>query len=129
METMKITSQETFFLNLVRRANWTREQVEQLFQSKFETSYWNDLNQNEKRQAIVIMKHFVKKATELREKKLRQMINAIWIKAGYSRDELHTAMTNWGFGNSLRALNHKDLCNLIAIVKKALGENNENKKK
>jgi hypothetical protein len=57
------------------------------------------------------------------------MINAIWIKAGYSRDELHTAMTNWGFGSSLRVLGYKDLCNLITIVKKALGENNENTKK
>jgi hypothetical protein len=68
------------------------------------------------------MKFYVEKQTELKEKKLRQSINAIWIKAGHSRDELHCIMSDWGFGNSLRALKHKDLCSVLGNVKKAIGE-------
>ena len=129
MVTESKVSQETYFLGLVKKANWTREQVEQLFLTKFETTQWSELNQNDKRRAIAIMKHFVKKAIELQERKLRQTINAIWIKAGHTRDELHCIMFDWGFGNSLRALRHKELCSMLVNVRKAIGDRNESKKK
>jgi hypothetical protein len=116
MELQNKANQETYFLGLVKRANWTREQVEQLFLSKFCTSQWDDLTQNDKRRAIAIMKHFVNKATELKEKKLRQLINAIWIKAGYTRDELHELMFGGGYGVSLRSLKHKELVLILRMV-------------
>ena len=135
MEKQPKISQEMYFLGLVKKANWTYEQAEQLLLTKFETSRWNELTQIDKRRAIIIMKHFVKKAIELKEKKLRQAIYAIWIKSGHSRDELHDVMIDWGFGNSLKALRYRDLYNILVNVKKAMvapriiGEKNENKKK
>jgi len=118
--------QGRFFWRLVKEANWTREQVATLLLSKFRASHWNILKPKERKQAIGIMKNYVKKANEVKEKRLRQQINAIWIKAGYTRDELHDVMANWGFGISLRALQLKELIAVLGCVRRALRGNQNN---
>ena len=116
----RFDSHGSFFWRLVRQANWTKKQVMELFLKKFNATHWNVLNEKERRQAINIMKHYVKKQTEIKEKRLRQSINAIWIKSGHTRDELHSVMADWGYGVSLRALGYNDLCSVIKHVKKAV---------
>jgi len=117
----RFDQQGKYFWSLVKEANWTRQQVEALLISKFHATHWNTLNQTERRQVISIMKVYVKKQTEIKEKRLRQAINATWIKAGHNRDELHCMMSDWGFGESLRALGYKDLCSVYGNVRKAVG--------
>jgi hypothetical protein len=116
----RLDSQGSFFYNLAKQAKWTDQQVMDLFQKRFQVDHWNALCQKDRKQAISIIKHYVKKQAEARDKKLRQSINAIWIKAGYSREELYCLISLWGFGNSLRALKYKDLCSVLGNVKKAL---------
>jgi hypothetical protein len=119
-------NQGRFFWRLVKEANWTTEQVTTLLLSKFRVTHWNVLKPKERKQAIGIMKTYVKKATEVKEKRLRQQINAVWIKAGHTRDELHDAMLNWGFGISLRALPLKELIAVLGCIRKSLKQTNLN---
>ena len=121
-------SHGSFFWRLVRQANWTKKQVMELFLKKFNATHWNVLNEKERRQAINIMKHYVKKQTEIKEKRLRQSINAIWIKSGHTRDELHSVMADWGYGVSLRALEYNDLLSVLGNVKKAVGGTRDSNK-
>jgi len=116
-------NQGKFFWRLVKEANWTREQVATLLLSKFRASHWNVLKPKDRKQAIGIMRTYVKKENEVKEKRLRQQINAVWIKAGHTRDELHDAMLNWGFGISLRALQLKELIAVLGCIRKALRGN------
>jgi len=115
--------QGRFFWRLVKEANWTKEQVSTLLLSKYKATHWNVLKPKERKQVISVMKVYVKKENEVKEKRLRQQINAIWIKAGHTRDELHDAMVNWGFGISLRALPLKELIGVLSCTRRALRGN------
>ena len=112
--------QGKFFWRLVKEAGWTKEQMTELLITKFNATHWNELDPSQRRQAICIMQYFVKKHLEVKEKRLRQRINVVWLKAGFTRDELHNAMSEWGLGASLRALGYKDLCSVMSNVNKII---------
>ena len=119
-----INKQEMYFWSLVRVANWTDEQVNDLFHSKFHTTIWEELSPREKRRAISIIKVYVKKQIDLKARKLRQKINAIWLCNGYSRDDMHHAMSELGYGESLSNLEYDDLRTLHNNVKDIMKSRN-----
>lgn len=119
--------QQKYLWSLAKQAGWdsaVKGQNHSRFSAyllkTFGVTHANVLNQTQLRQAIATLKPYASKQSHLRKVKLNGAIMAHVARRGKDIDWLHQNMTQWGFGDSVRALNYKQTTELFALVRKAL---------
>lgn len=87
------------------------------------------LTTDEKRQTIAILKYYVAKVVESRSKELRRRIHALWFKMGFSKEELRDYMRAWGYAESTRACELKQLVEIFKQILKMRKKTTKGEKK
>jgi hypothetical protein len=120
MPKQEYDAQGKLFHHYAKLAGWEQKRIDALLLSKFKATHFNALNQVERRQAINIMKGYVKKAEKQKAARLRQMIMAYVSARGQDIDWLHDCMGAWGYGDSLRKLTYQQTIEIWDAVREAL---------
>jgi hypothetical protein len=86
----------------------------------FHATHMNALGEEEMRRAIRTLKPYADKARHDACKGIRQNIMAICTTYGWDKDELHSHMKDWKYGESLRELGYNELIAVRGHVRAAL---------
>jgi hypothetical protein len=119
--------QQSYLWALVKRAGWDKAVPNQKHSrfaayllKNFKVTHANALDEHQMRQAIATLKPYAAKAAHDAKKRLHSAIMSHAARNGFNEAWVHQMMKEWGYGESLRECNFRQVQAIFVLIKKAL---------